>query len=140
MSGCGCASPRCGIEDSECPISYLPCETLLNVFSYLTARDLVACIGTCRKWCEAINSSESLWRSQCFTLNYSNQNIQADRKAGLTWKEIFTKYYGVNGVKNLWKQGTYSNPKSYQELPDTLFCKLDTESWGQIFEWELERT
>ncbi|XP_045187068.2 F-box only protein 48-like [Mercenaria mercenaria] len=140
MSGYTCTSPRCGVEDSECSISYLPCETLLQVFSYLPAKDIVACIGTCKYWCEVINNSESLWKIQCLTLNNSNQCIQADKRAGHTWKEIFKKNYGANGIKNLWKQGIFSNLKSYRELPDRPFCRLDTDSWGQILEWELERS
>jgi hypothetical protein len=55
-------------------------------------------------------------------------------------QETFKKNYGVNGFKNLWKQGTFSNPRSYQELLNRPFCNLDTDSWGQILEWELERS
>ncbi|KAL4238782.1 A Receptor for Ubiquitination Targets [Mactra antiquata] len=97
-------------------------------------------LGTCKHWYNIISYSESLWKLQCLNLDSTDLPGQLKQLSGQTWKEIFQQNYSINRIKNLWKQGTFSNPKSYKELPSQRFCKLDTDSWGQIFEWELDRS
>lgn len=130
---------QCSVRDQDSFINQLPTETLTQIFSYLNCPELVACIRTCARWREIIKNSEGIWRTLCQTLTTSNLYIETDRYCGYSWKDIYQRHYGANGLKHLWQQGTFSNPQSYQDLLDKPFCHLDTDTWGQILQWELDR-
>lgn len=48
--------------------------------------------------------------------------------------------YGKNGIKRMWQQGVFSNPTSYDELPQGMYSNMDVDSWGDLFQLELDRS
>ncbi|KAK3596006.1 hypothetical protein CHS0354_032524 [Potamilus streckersoni] len=120
--------------------THLPGEIWLDIFSHLDAISLFAACLTCKQWNTLISGSGSLWKEQCHKLKDCKKYIKKDRKAGLHWKEVFRLNYSKIGLKRHWKEGRFSNPKSLTDLPERPFCHLDTDSWGEVFQWELDRT
>lgn len=55
-------------------------------------------------------------------------------------QEIFIMNYGKNGIKRMWQQGMFSNPASYDDLPQGMFSNMDVDSWGDLFQLELDRS
>lgn len=47
---------------------------------------------------------------------------------------------GKNGIKRMWQQGVFSNPASYDDLPQGMFSNMDVDSWGDLFQLELDRS
>ncbi|WAR18979.1 FBX48-like protein [Mya arenaria] len=128
------------LVDHSSPITCLPTETLTEIFQHLPCREIVQCSQTCQRWHKIIQHSDAIWRRLCRSLTDFQQDIEIDRLRGYTWRATFQRYYGANGVKLLWRQGVFSNILTYDQLPASGFCHLDTASWGQILQWELERS
>ncbi|KAL3874466.1 hypothetical protein ACJMK2_037475 [Sinanodonta woodiana] len=124
----------------SCTVTHLPGDIWLDIFSQLDAISLHAACLTCKWWNKLISGSGTLWKEQCLKLKDCTKYIKKDRKAGLHWKEVFQLNYSKIGVKRHWKEGRFSNPKSLTDLPERPFCHLDTDSWGEVFQWELDRT
>lgn len=86
-------------------------------------------------------NNESVWKLRCYNLpEFLHKNFVNDRAQGHNWKEIFRMNYGKNGIKRMWQQGVFSNPASYDDLPQGMFSNMDVDSWGDLFQLELDRS
>lgn len=120
--------PSQPVEDQSnsgenCYISYLPSETLTQVFSYLSAEDLVACAKTCTLWREIINSSERIWRSLCMSLTESFANIRQDRLHGFSWRVCIPYFLSTAWIQTLFGQPLISLSKNLSLLHGTGWAK-----------------
>ncbi|XP_063418762.1 F-box only protein 48-like [Mytilus trossulus] len=125
--------------DSLTTIDELPNEILLVIFSYCNVDSLNNSSLVCKRWNVVIGQSDILWKELCSSLHETRRLIQTDRELGRSWQESFKMNYNTNETKKKWKKGEFSNPKNYQALPTKLVCKMDDESWGEIFQMELDR-
>ena len=57
----------------------------------------------------------------------------------LLLQEVYRENYGHQLIKRLWMDGKFSNVRSLQDLPAKVFCPMDKDTWGEIFERELSR-
>lgn len=121
-------------------IDELPNEILLHIFSYLNIQQLSQSLLVCKRWNILICQSEFLWKELCSTLRDSRRLIQIDRELGRSWQEVFKLNYRTNENKKKWMKGDYSKPRHYRELPPKPMCKMDSESWGEILQVELNRS
>lgn len=124
---------------SNITIQEIPNEILLHIFSYLNVESLNQSALVCKRWKVLICQSEVLWKDLCASLHESRRLIKIDRELGRSWQEIFKMNYKTNETKKKWKKGHYSNPSHYRELPPKPMCKMDSDSWGEIFQVELDR-
>ncbi|CAG2250273.1 unnamed protein product [Mytilus edulis] len=125
--------------DSLTTIDELPNEILLVIFSYCNVDSLNNSSLVCKRWNIVIGQSDILWKELCSSLHETRRLIQVDRELGRSWQETFKMNYKTNETKKKWKKGDFSNPKNYQELAPKPVCKMDDESWGEIFQMELDR-
>ncbi|XP_022324429.2 F-box only protein 48-like [Crassostrea virginica] len=118
----------------------LPEELQVKIFSYLPMKDTFSVCLVCKQWNTIIMNTESVWKKRCHTLPVSVQRrIMDDKAQGHNWKETFKMNYGKNGIKRMWEFGLFSNPASYDDLPQGMFSNMDPDSWGDVFQMELDR-
>lgn len=54
-------------------------------------------------------------------------------------QEVYQNNYGHRLIKRHWLEGRFSHVRSLQELPAKVLCPMDLDTWGDIFERELNR-
>ncbi|XP_062603631.1 F-box only protein 48-like [Saccostrea cucullata] len=118
----------------------LPHELQALIFSYLPNKDIFSACLVCKQWNSVIMDTEFLWKVRCNTLQELQPRVRDDKAKGHSWKETFKMNYGRNGVKRMWQLGFFSNPASYDDLPQGIFSNMDVDSWADIFQLELERS
>ncbi|KAK7103524.1 hypothetical protein V1264_018405 [Littorina saxatilis] len=121
--------------------SHVPEEIWLKVFSYLEPPDLYNSSRVCHHWSLLIDK-ETLWKCQCLSVRDSQikQQILSDKfKQQRCWKDAYRNNYGCRLIKRRWMEGHFSNVNTLKELPAKVFCSMDVNTWGEIFEHELNR-
>ncbi|XP_041354580.1 F-box only protein 48-like [Gigantopelta aegis] len=128
-------------DDYHTHISALPSEVLLEVFASLDATSLCQACLTCKQWYNIISESQTLWKLQCLKITDDEvkSHLLKTRNVGQSWKEAFKKNYGKSYIKQKWKEGRFSKPTSFSDLPKRVICPMDASTWGEIFQMELER-
>ncbi|XP_046576471.1 F-box only protein 48-like [Haliotis rubra] len=122
-------------------ILWLPGDLLLEIFSYLEAASLSSAGLTCKTWASLISQSETLWKTktQLISDRDAQKYILQSKSEGNSWKESFQMNYGSNLIRHKWKRGEFSKPKAMVDLPPKVLCPMTADTWGEIFEMELER-
>ncbi|XP_013370189.1 PREDICTED: F-box only protein 48 isoform X2 [Chinchilla lanigera] len=121
-------------------VELLPLEVTLKIFSQLDIQSLCRASLTCRSWNSTIKDSDSLWKPHCLTLRtVCQREIDNDLQNGYSWRDILLRNYQKSKVKHEWLSGRYSNICSLISLPEKIMCPMDADTWGEIFEAELER-
>ncbi|CAH1792369.1 unnamed protein product [Owenia fusiformis] len=119
-------------------INTLPAEMLENIIFKLDIETMCNLSCTCILLFKKIHHNERLWRYLC--KKHCNANhIQENRQSGCTWKATFIENYGRNAVKKQWKAGALSKIQTYDDLPCKPICPMDVETWGELFQMELNR-
>lgn len=122
-------------------IQRLPEELKTKIFLELPMKDIFSVCLVCKQWNYIVMNNESVWKLRCYNLpEFLHKNFVNDRAQGHNWKEIFRMNYGKNGIKRMWQQGVFSNPASYDDLPQGMFSNMDVDSWGDLFQLELDRS
>lgn len=122
-------------------IQSLPEELKTKIFLELPIKDIFSVCLVCKQWNYIVMNNESVWKLRCYNLpEFLHKNFVNDRAQGHNWKEIFRMNYGKNGIKRMWQQGMFSNPASYDDLPQGMFSNMDVDSWGDLFQLELDRS
>ncbi|KAL4639914.1 F-box only protein 48 [Arapaima gigas] len=117
-----------------------PVEVSLKIFSQLDVQSLCVAAMTCKLWYSIINGSDHLWKTHCLMVRaLCQRDIDRDRGSGHSWKVTLVRNYQKGRVKRQWLRGTFSHIRCAEELPDKSMCDLDTETWGEILQAELER-
>nr|XP_024658527.1 F-box only protein 48 [Maylandia zebra] len=118
----------------------LPTEMSVRIFGELDAASLCSAARTCRLWHQIIEQSEQLWRKQCLMVRaICQREVDSDRRHGLSWKLILVRNYIRSLVKKDWLIGRFSHVRSADELSGRKLTPLDTETWGEILQAELDR-
>lgn len=122
-------------------IQSLPEELKTKIFLELPMKDIFSVCLVCKPWNYIVMSNESVWKLRCYNLpEFLHKSIVNDKAQGHNWKETFKMNYGKNGIKRMWQQGVFSNPTSYDELPQGMYSNMDVDSWGDLFQLELDRS
>ncbi|KAA0722023.1 F-box only protein 48 [Triplophysa tibetana] len=121
-------------------VETLPTEMSVRIFSELDLRSLCRASLTCKHWNGIIEGNDFLWRNHCLTVHaICRRDVDGDRQNGYSWKVTLLRNYRKGCVKRRWLKGRYSNIHSADEIPPNHMCPLDTDTWGEILEAELER-
>ncbi|XP_046364780.2 F-box only protein 48-like [Haliotis rufescens] len=125
----------------EGPINWLPGDLILEIFSYLDAASLSAAGLACKTWASLIGQSETLWKTKTQQIldRDAQRYIIQSKSEGNSWKESFQMNYGSNLIRSKWKRGMFSQPKAMLDLPPKVLCPMTADTWGEIFQMELER-
>ncbi len=121
-------------------VTCFPAEIVEIIFTNLNPKAVYASLQASKLWNSFIEEDDLIWRSLCNV--FDEDDVKEDLENGLSWKLIFIKNYGVEGVIRRWLKGKYSNLKYLGELSrtDELFAVLDVETWGVILDSELTRS
>ncbi len=92
-----------------------PPELVEVIFSNLNPESVYSCLQASRMWNNFIEMDDSIWKSLC--KNFDKASITDDLKCGLTWKEIFIKNYGIQGISKML-------PKKYNIMYRGSFLKI----------------
>ncbi|XP_069578146.1 F-box only protein 48 [Brachyistius frenatus] len=118
----------------------LPTEMSVRIFGELDALSLCSAARTCRLWHDIIEQTEQLWRRQCLLVRaVCQREVDRDRRDGLSWKVTLVRNYSRSCVKSDWLRGRYSSVSSADELIGRRMTPLDSETWGEILQSELDR-
>ncbi|XP_038607373.1 F-box only protein 48 [Tachyglossus aculeatus] len=127
-------------ESKEDFVEVLPPEVTFQIFSKLDIQSLCKAAMTCKRWNQAIEKSDYLWKHHCLTVRaICQKEIDGDRGNGYSWRVTLLRNYWKSKVKHEWLSGRYSNVSSPISLPEKNMCPMDADTWGEILEAELER-
>eukprot|EP00794_Sanderia_malayensis_P017225 gene17225-18946_t len=121
-------------------VTYFPAEIVEMIFSNLSPEAIYASLQASKPWNEFIETDDIIWKTLCSTFDIND--IREDMDDGISWKVIFMKNHGTQGVTRRWLKGKYSNLKCGDWeffTQERLFDTIDVETWGLILDAELKR-
>lgn len=117
----------------------LPPEVVLQILKYLDVQSLFNSSQVCTKWHNVIENTGWLWKWLCEHYCDFREDIQHDIQAGYSWQVIFKRYFRHHAVRRKWLNGSFSNVKSWESLPQRSMTHLNRDEWGNILDAELLR-
>jgi len=96
------SSQKDEIESGECYFESLPCETVLNVLSFLEAKDLSVARLVTKGW-NVLANDKLLWKNLC------ESEFNVHQRLGETWRETYYK------IEELFSEGSWEGMSKWME-------------------------
>lgn len=114
------------------PKEALPDEIFEMILSSVDVNDVKSVAMVSKTWHEFVHDDWFLWKSYCNKFDPSIVN--EDKKKNYSWKEIFHRNFGKNGVITKWREGKFSTRDCFKKQPSDFICEFDVNTWGYLLD------